>query len=481
MNELNMLLNSTKHGFIGNAELSELTNKLSSHMKNKLFFNPTPFKVQHNVLVYESFTTKNLRQSFFDKCTIDGADFTKAGLSGSVFVDCMFKPSSFWDTNLQACDFRSCTFENIEFKYTRMNKSVFYNVVFSKCVFISVSICDAIFESCIFDRCQWTPISVENTVFRNTSLDSVKMHSMNLEFATFDNICIKNVELETAMRVLVKTPLKIYQKSIFEQFDDTEDPIFNDNLALYRLVCVDDYAPYGRARVFHTPYTLRSKVSTSRYSIAGYPSLYLGTSLQLCAEEINYNPHRSLALASRYKIERCIEYNNTEIDVIELAVKPQDFLGIERNRESNQKIQRIISETLLNNPSVRNAYLVWYPIIAACSYIRTNKKDPFAAEYIVPQLLMQWVRREIQYSDNPEYDRLIGIRYFSCASKRASDMGFNYVFPASGKQHSGQYPYCPVLMKAFRLTSPKYVHESGRVEDCGMELLFENEFGPING
>lgn len=190
-----MLLNSTKHGFIGNAELSELTNKLSSHMKNKLFFNPTPFKVQHNVLVYESFTTKNLRQSFFDKCTIDGADFTKAGLSGSVFVDCMFKPSSFWDTNLQACDFRSCTFENIEFKYTRMNKSVFYNVVFSKCVFISVSICDAIFESCIFDRCQWTPISVENTVFRNTSLDSVKMHSMNLEFATFDNICIKNTKL----------------------------------------------------------------------------------------------------------------------------------------------------------------------------------------------------------------------------------------------------------------------------------------------
>lgn len=375
-----------------------------------------------------------------------------------------------------------------------------------------LDISDSTFRHIFSDQKLFLPIQWDGTDFTETLEKLFNTYIINIEHSiateehkkdsartiyTVKKICglIKNsvesyldgfpskayVELETAMRVLVKTPLKIYQKSIFEQFEDMEGPIFNDNLALYRLVCVDDYAPYGRTRVFHTPYTLRSKVSTSRYSIAGYPSLYLGTSLQLCAEEINYNPHRSLALASRYKIERCIEYNNTEIDVIELAVKPQDFLGIERNRESNQKIQRKISETLLNNPSVRKAYLVWYPIIAACSYIRTNKKDPFAAEYIVPQLLMQWVRREIQYSDNPEYDRLIGIRYFSCASKRASDMGFNYVFPASGKQHSGQYPYCPVLMKAFRLTSPKYVHESGRVEDCGMELLYENEFNPING
>lgn len=289
------------------------------------------------------------------------------------------------------------------------------------------------------------------------------------------------VELEKAMHLLVRTPLKIYQKSIFEQFDDTEDYDYNDNLALYRMVCVDDYSPYGRTRVFHTPYTLRSKVSTSRYSIAGYPSLYLGTSLQLCAEEINYNPHRSFAIASRYKIERCIEYNNTEVNVIELAVKPQDFLDLERNRESNRIIRRRIQEELLNSSSVREAYLLWYPLIAACSYIRTNKRDPFAAEYIVPQLLMQWVRSQIQYSDNPDYDKLIGIRYFSCASKRASDMGFNYVFPASGKQYSGQYPYCPVLMNAFRLTAPRYIHESGGVEECSNDLFLEEDFEPING
>ena len=78
----------------------------------------------------------------------------------------------------------------------------------------------------------------------------------------------------------------------------------------------------------------------------------------------------------------------SEVNVIELAVKPQDFLDLERNRESNRIIRRRIQEELLNSSSVREAYLLWYPLIAACSYIRTNKKDPFAAEYIVPQLLL---------------------------------------------------------------------------------------------
>ncbi len=45
---------------------------------------------------------------------------------------------------------------------------------------------------------------------------------------------------------------------------------------------------------------------------------------------------------------------------------------------------------------------------------------------------MQWVRSEIDQSGYGDYNQLIGIRYFSCASVRASDIGFNYVFPTSG-------------------------------------------------
>lgn len=277
---------------------------------------------------------------------------------------------------------------------------------------------------------------------------------------------------ESVMKLLTIKPLKIYQKSNIERFEALEDSIEKDNdLKLFRVVSVEDNRPYQRARLFHTPYNLRSKVSTCRYSIAGYPSLYLGTSLALCCEEIHRNPYQNFSMASMFKLERTVEYTNTNIQVIELGVKPQDFFNLEYNNEFRE---RRISHSFLESENVKSAYLLWYPLIASCSYIRTNKKDPFAPEYIIPQLLMQWVRNEFR-TDNG-YDQLVGIRYFSCASIRASDMGFNYVFPTSGQQKSAELPYCSVLAKAFRLTTPVYIHEYDDIRSCEYSLKKSNDF-----
>lgn len=276
-----------------------------------------------------------------------------------------------------------------------------------------------------------------------------------------------------AMDVLMYMPLKIYQKSVIEQFEISNSYLKDDDLKLYRVVCVSDNKPYNRERVFHTPYNLRSKVSTCRYSIAGYPSLYLGTSLALCSEEINMDLHQTFALASVFKLEKIFEYTNTNIQVIELGVKPQDFIGIKQDTPySNRNIPR----SLLDNVEVKSAYLLWYPLIAACSYIRINKKDPFAAEYIIPQLLMQWVRNKLCSCINEDSDQLIGIRYFSCASVKASEMGFNYVFPTSGKQKASDLPYCSVLAKSFRLTKPVYIHEFDSISECQKHLNCSNAF-----
>lgn len=247
-----------------------------------------------------------------------------------------------------------------------------------------------------------------------------------------------------------------------EQFNRPEKNY--DNMSLFRVTCVTDNKPYGRSRVFHTPYNMRSKVSTSRYSIAGYPSLYLGTSLKLCCEEIHLNPYKDFALAAAFKFERVLEYTNTNIRVIELGVKPQDFVRLEPNNEIQHN--RFIPFRLLEDINVKSAYVLWYPLIEACSFIRTNKNDPFAAEYIIPQLLMQWVRSEMCTSQDDKYNQLIGIRYFSCASVRSSDMGFNYVFPTSGKQKSAELPYCSILSKAFQLTKPQYIHEYDDIGAC---------------
>lgn len=274
--------------------------------------------------------------------------------------------------------------------------------------------------------------------------------------------CINNL-----MKILEKTPLKTYYKSVFEQFSDGG---YKDCLNLYRITCVNDNMPYDRSRVFHTPYSLRSKVSTGRYSIAGFPSLYLGTSIELCSEEVNFNPHREFGLVSKFLFERQFEINQTEIKVIELAIKPQDFLGESTN--DNYRNGRRINDDILKDLRVRNAYLLWYPLIAACSFIRVNKKDPFAAEYIIPQLLMQWIRSEIKAS-GASCDRLVGVRYFSCASEKASEMGFNYVFPVSGKKTPKSF--CPNLVRAFKLTKPYYLHEFSDIYSCERALLIDKD------
>ncbi len=176
-------------------EISLLSQKLSLHMQNKLFFNPVPFKVHHNIKIYESYATKNLRQSFFEKCDFMNADFSKAGLAGSVFVNSTINPCNFKDTNLQSSDFRNCFFCDVTFEYTRMNKSTFYNTRFVNCVFKSVSLNDAIFDGCEFLTCQWIPISIENTLFRDTVLSNITLQSMNFEFTTFENIRTKDIKL----------------------------------------------------------------------------------------------------------------------------------------------------------------------------------------------------------------------------------------------------------------------------------------------
>lgn len=269
------------------------------------------------------------------------------------------------------------------------------------------------------------------------------------------------------MTLLSSYPLKVYKKSATECFYDYN----TDPLNLFRAVRVETFEQYNRTRVFHTPYNLRSKVSTCRYSIAGCPSLYLGTSLGLCCEEIHVKPLKTFVLASNFKLERRFEENNINIKVIELGLKPQDFV---ENLNDISRNKRQVNRDLLEDKDVRRAYLFWYPLISACSFIRSNKKDPFAAEYIIPQLLMQWVRNEIERGNRN--NELIGIRYFSCASAKASDMGFNYVFPTSGNQLSHDLPYCSILGNAFKITEPIYIHEYRSIRKCEDELKNRKNF-----
>ena len=89
------------------------------------------------------------------------------------------------------------------------------------------------------------------------------------------------------------------------------------------------------------------------------------------------------------------------------------------------------------------AYAVCWPLIAASSVQSKHRGGSFIAEYIVPQLLLQWV------SENKDVD---GIAYFSVKADSLFDPphgAANFGFPTRSDAATG---YCSELMRKFEMT-----------------------------
>lgn len=224
---------------------------------------------------------------------------------------------------------------------------------------------------------------------------------------------------------------------------------------LFRARNVFENRTFNRKEIFHPPFQFRNKVGTSRYSIAGYPSLYLSTSLELCLEELEYDFKPGRYICSRFELA-----NDNSARIIELGIKPSDFWDIKELSKS--KRGQLIDTSMLSNEETLKNYYLWFPLIIACSFIRVNRRDPFAVEYIVPQLLMESIR---SFKANNVF---MGIRYFSCTSGYSSELGFNYVFPTNFDGYS--LDYCPTLSKAFLLTKPLFLNEYKNIPNCETAL-----------
>ncbi|PDZ86278.1 hypothetical protein COO00_19785 [Bacillus toyonensis] len=142
---------------------------------------------------------------------------------------------------------------------------------------------------------------------------------------------------------------------------------------------------------------LRGIVSTNRYSIPGLPCIYLGSSPLTCWEELN-KPDLNMVQTSVFKSD--------DISYIDLSTPPVVF--IEKIIKKFDDFGTIMKERLfadrLNEPNEVISYLIIWPLMAACSVRVKNTTDTFKPEYIIPQLLLQFIRY------NGFFD---GVSYFS--------------------------------------------------------------------
>lgn len=144
-----------------------------------------------------------------------------------------------------------------------------------------------------------------------------------------------------------------------------------------------------RTELFHIPYSMQNLIRAYRYSIAGQPCLYASSDIRQAWMECGMPREFSYV---QLKIE--------EQPDSQAALRLIDFTrDIKKIIDSKAQIEK---ERKINIDQVIENYIYSYPLRAACSLIVKNKDDNYIAEYIIPQLLMQWIR------DNKRFD---GIKY----------------------------------------------------------------------
>jgi hypothetical protein len=185
--------------------------------------------------------------------------------------------------------------------------------------------------------------------------------------------------------------------------------------------------------MFHPPFQLRHKVKTQRYSIPGYPSLYLGSSLYICWEEMGRPPFDKV-FSVRLETARPLR-------VLDFGYAPRIIADIIRPLVTT-------NAAVPTAPDLRLQAVTFWPLVAACSVRVLYRDEAFKPEYIIPQLLLQYVKED---THNNNID---GIRYFSTHFGNPAGslaLASNFVLPVKTNGATG---LCTTLRPLFRMTEP---------------------------
>ncbi|QWI78345.1 hypothetical protein JG486_30225 (plasmid) [Bacillus mycoides] len=186
---------------------------------------------------------------------------------------------------------------------------------------------------------------------------------------------------------------------------------------------------FNKDEMFHIPLERRGLVSTNRYSIPGLPCVYLGSTPLTCWEELN-KPDLNTVQTSLF-VSKNINY-------LDLSIPPAELIG-----DLIHKFHLYGGSNMKKIYTSLRDYIVLWPLIAACSVRVQNKNDSFKPEYIIPQLLLQFIRQS----------RFDGISYFSTKidnySFETAKLYKNFAFPVQELAKKG---LCPILQKKFDVT-----------------------------
>lgn len=239
-------------------------------------------------------------------------------------------------------------------------------------------------------------------------IDSIKYY-LNGEFET----CRKNIyrnfitpgnvrEIKGLMTTSIKNP----SKKVY-----------------FRIRSNDTYNIYKKKEMFHIPFEKRGVVGNQRFSVSGYPCLYLGSSIYGCWEE-----------TQRPNIDMC------------------NIVALQSTKEL--KFLSLSIPTIKNDVGIYANLLYSLVLRLVCSLKAHNISDNFKQEYIIPQIVLESIIQRNSQSSKVPID---GIKYTSSIYCQPQDMFkdksllTNYVLPIRKSKKEG---LCSELSSIFILTEP---------------------------
>lgn len=154
-------------------------------------------------------------------------------------------------------------------------------------------------------------------------------------------------------------------------------------LGYYRIRAINDPHCLSCDDLFHVPMEKRTKIDSYRFSIPGYPCLYVGSSSLVSWYELNL-PSAEETVVVRYET-----WDAYDPLVLFLAYHPKRTPDSLRSFFAKSPLWKdnpqIVTETL-------SSILTTYPLMLASYFCVQKPNDPFKPEYVIPQLLLQWVR-----------------------------------------------------------------------------------------
>ena len=233
--------------------------------------------------------------------------------------------------------------------------------------------------------------------------------------------------------------LKSYEQ-FYSAMDEIKESLYYTNIEQYDILdgrydgyyrvrkCPTITGKYPALEMLHLKFDLRYLASSNRYSLPGNLCTYFSLQDSLAWIESDK--------PDKFCLMKCSIQNSEK--------------GIHKILNINYDLEYIFGPYLYNvyppKKVLKTRKNVCYtiPLMAACSFVCNDKHTVFNEEYVIPQMLMSWIK------ERDDINNCVGVKYYSssfyeCAMKH---YGYNIAMPIIEPGADG---YCNKLQQIFDL------------------------------